>query len=85
MEYLSLLNGLLGLLTPVIVEWTAKNLKGMKKLIVALVWSFAATLVSLALQSKLNFVNVDEILGTLAIIFAESQVFWRTTWQNIFK
>lgn len=85
MEYLNLLNGLIGLLTPVLVEWTAKKLSGYKKLIVALIWCFIATLVSLALQNKLNFADVDSMLGTLIIIFSESQIFWRTTWKNVFS
>ncbi len=85
MEYLNLLNGLLGLLTPVLVEWTAKNVKGFKKVLIAIVWSFGVTLVSLALQSKLDFTNVDSILGTLVVIFSASQVFWRATWKNVFS
>jgi len=85
MEYLNLLNGLIGLLTPVLVEWTAKYLKGFKKLLVAIVWCFLATLISLVIQGELNFSNVDSILGTMVVIFGSSQVFWRTTWQKIFE
>jgi hypothetical protein len=85
MEYLNFINGLIGLLTPVIVEITAKKLTGIKKVLVALVWCFVATLVSLALQNKLNFADIDSMLGTLIIIFSESQVFWRTTWKNVFS
>jgi len=85
MEYLNFINGLIGLLTPVIVEVTAKKLTGIKKVLVALIWCFIATLVSLALQNKLNFADVDSMLGTLIIIFSESQIFSRTTWKNVFS
>ena len=85
MEYLNFINGLIGLLTPVIVEVTAKKLTGIKKVLVALIWCFIATLVSLALQNKFNFADIDSMLGTLIIIFSESQVFWRTTWKNVFS
>ena len=67
MEYLNFINGIIGLLTPIVVEVTAKKLTGIKKVLVALIWCFIATLVSLALQNKLNFADVDSMLGTLII------------------
>lgn len=85
MEYLNFINGIIGLLTPIVVEVTAKKLTGIKKVLVALIWCFIATLVSLELQNKLNFADVDSMLGTLIIIFSESQIFWRTTWKNVFS
>mgnify|MGYP006883578011 FL=1 len=85
MEYLNFINGIIGLLTPIVVEVTAKKLTGIKKVLVALIWCLIATLVSLALQNKLNFADVDSMLGTLIIIFSESQIFWRTTWKNVFS
>lgn len=85
MEYLNFINGIIGLLTPIVVEVTAKKLTGIKKVLVALIWCFIATLVSLLLQNKLNFADVDSMLGTLIIIFSESQIFWRTTWKNVFS
>ena len=79
------LNVILGALTPLLVEFVANKLTGVKKFIVAVVITFLVSIVAIGAEGKLNFTDVDTILGTFIVILTTSQVFWRTTWKSIFK
>jgi len=79
------LNVIVGALVPLLIEFVAKKLTGTKKLIVAVIITFIVSIIATGAEGKLNFTDVDTILGTFIVILTTSQVFWRTTWSNLFK
>jgi len=79
------LNVIVGALVPLLVEFVAKKLSGTKKLIVAIIITFIVSIIATGAEGKLNFTDVDTILGTFIVILTTSQVFWRTTWKSIFQ
>lgn len=79
------LNTIIGAIVPVLVEVVANKLQGTKKLIAAVVITFVVAFIKTAAEGNLNFSNFDMLLSTFIMILTASQVFWRTTWANIFN
>lgn len=79
------LNVIVGALVPLLIEFVANKLTGVKKFIVAVVITFLVSIVAIGAEGKLNFTNFDAILETFIVILTASQVFWRATWKHLFK
>ncbi len=85
LEIFTVVNGIIGLVTPLIIEKAAPMQHYGAKLAIALGFCIVGGFLATVIDNYPLVWDVDSILGNIAAVFTVSQVAWRTTWSHVLK